>query len=113
MQRMIAISAALLLAACSPSQAPTDTAEAPDESTSAPEYDVHVDRFGDVEVLRYQVPGFDELSLQEKKLAYYLSQSALAGRDILYDQNYRHNLRIRKLLTAIVRSYDGDRSSEA
>ncbi len=113
MQRLIAITAALLLAACSPSQAPTDTAEAPDESTSAPEFDVHVDRFGDVEVLRYQVPGFDELSLQEKKLAYYLSQSALAGRDILYDQNYRHNLRIRKLLTAIVRSYSGDRSSEA
>ena len=113
MQRLIAISAALLLAACSPSQAPTDTAEAPDESTSAPEFDIHVDRFGDVEVLRYQVPGFDELSLQEKKLAYYLSQSALAGRDILYDQNYRHNLRIRKLLTAIVRSYVGDRSSEA
>ncbi len=112
MQRLIAITAALLLAACSPSQAPTDTTEGSEGSASAPEFNVHVDRFGDVEVLRYQVPGFDELSLQEKKLAYYLSQSALAGRDILYDQNYRHNLRIRKLLTAIVRSYNGDRSSE-
>jgi dipeptidyl-peptidase-3 len=106
-QRLIAISVALLLAACNPSQAPTDTTEA---SASAPEFDVHVDRFADIEVLRYQVPGFDELSLQEKKLAYYLSEAALAGRDILYDQNYRHNLRIRKLLTAVVRSYSGDRS---
>jgi dipeptidyl-peptidase-3 len=96
---------ALLLVACSPSQAPTDT-------TETPEFDVHVDRFGDIEVLRYQVPGFDELPLQQKKLAYYLSQAALAGRDILYDQNYRHNLRIRKLLAAIVRSYSGDRSGE-
>ena len=113
MQRLIAISAALLLAACSPNQAPTDTTEVPEESASAAESNVHVDRFGDVAVLRYQVPGFDELSLQEKKLAYYLSQSALSGRDILYDQNYHHNLRIRKLLTAIVRSYRGDRSSEA
>jgi dipeptidyl-peptidase-3 len=101
----MAISVALLLAACNPSQAPTDT-------TETAEFDVHVDRFGDIEVLRYQVPGFDELPLQQKKLAYYLSQAALAGRDILYDQNYRHNLRIRKLLAAIVRSYSGDRSGE-
>lgn len=102
----MAISVALLLAACNPSQAPTET-------TETPEFDVHVDRFGDIEVLRYQVPGFDELPLQQKKLAYYLSQAALAGRDILYDQNYRHNLRIRKLLAAVVRSYSGDRSGEA
>ena len=65
-----------------------------------------------MEVLRYEVPGFDELPLAQKKLAYYLSQAALAGRDIIYDQNYEHNLRIRKLLSAIISSYSGDRDSE-
>lgn len=113
MQQYIVIFITLLLAACGQSKTPLDATESHDESPAATEFDVHVDRFADVEVLRYQVPGFDELSLQEKKLAYYLSEAALAGRDILYDQNYRHNLRIRKLLTAIVRSYGGDRGSEA
>ena len=105
MRYLTAALAALLLAACGQGQAPED-------ATATPEFDVQVDRFADVEVLRYQVPGFDELSLQEKKLAYYLSEAALAGRDIYYDQNYRHNLRIRKLLAAVVRSYSGDRDGE-
>ena len=113
MKYSIAALAALLLMACGQSEAPVDAPESRDEAAATPELDVHVDRFADVEVLRYQVPGFDELSLQEKKLAYYLSEAALAGRDILYDQNYRHNLRIRKMLTAVVRSYSGDRSGEA
>jgi dipeptidyl-peptidase-3 len=104
---------ALLLTACGQSQAPTGTTEAPAESASAHEFDVHVDRFADIEILRYEVPGFDELTLQEKKLAYYLSQAALAGRDIIYDQNYEHNLRIRRLLAAIVGTYSGDRNSAA
>ncbi len=111
--KYIAISIALLLAACGQSETPVDATESHDESAALAEFDVRVDRFADVEVLRYQIPGFDELSLQEKKLAYYLSEAALAGRDILFDQNYRHNLRIRKLLTAVVRSYGGDRSGEA
>ncbi len=112
MKYSIAALAALLLAACGQSQAPVDATESHDEAAAAAEFDIHVDRFADVEVLRYQVPGFDELSLQEKKLAYYLSEAALAGRDIIFDQNYRHNLRIRKLLAAIVRTYSGDRSGE-
>ncbi len=112
MQRLIAVTTALLLAACSQSQAPVDATDTQNESASPHAFDVHVDRFADVEVLRYQIPGFAELSLQEKKLAYYLSQAALAGRDIIFDQNYRHNLRIRKLLTAVVRTYSGDRSGE-
>ena len=112
MQRFIAVTTALLLAACSQSQAPVDATNTQNESASPHAFDVHVDRFADVEVLRYQIPGFAELPLQEKKLAYYLSQAALAGRDIIFDQNYRHNLRIRKLLTAVVRTYSGDRSGE-
>jgi dipeptidyl-peptidase-3 len=111
-QRLTAVSVTLLLAACGQSQAPVETPQAPAESPSAHTFDVHVDRFADVEVLRYEVPGFDELSLQEKKLAYYLAQAALAGRDIIYDQNYRHNLRIRHLLAAIVGTYKGDRNRE-
>ncbi len=109
MKYTITAVAALLLAACGQSQAPGD---APGEAALSHEFQIHVDRFADVEVLRYQIPGFDELSLQEKKLAYYLSEAALAGRDIIFDQNYRYNLRIRKLLAAIVRTYSGDRSGE-
>ena len=112
MKYSIAALAALLLAACGQSQAPVDATSPPGESASPHEFDVHVDRFADVEVLRYQIPGFNELSLQEKKLAYYLSEAALAGRDIIFDQNYRHNLRIRKLLAGVVRTYGGDRSGE-
>ena len=71
-----------------------------------------VDRFDDIKVLRYQVPGFDTLSLEEKKLIYYLNQAALCGRDIFFDQNGRYNLRIRRTLEAIEQGYTGDRTSE-
>lgn len=71
-----------------------------------------VDRFDDIKVLRYQVPDFDTLSLDEKKLIYYLNQAALCGRDILFDQNGRYNLRIRRTLEAIEQGYTGDRNSE-
>ncbi len=54
-----------------------------------------VDRFADKRVLHYRIPDFDKLSLQQKKLVYYLTQAGLAGRDIMYDMNYRHNLAIR------------------
>jgi dipeptidyl-peptidase-3 len=112
-QRTIATLTALFLTACGQSQAPTETADAVIQTEPREEFDIHVDRFADIAVLRYAVPGFDELSLAEKKLAYYLSQAALAGRDIIYDQNYRHNLRIRTLLAAVVGTYSGDRDSEA
>jgi dipeptidyl-peptidase-3 len=116
--------AALLLAACGQDQVPADIADKQQPPTSkavatenlaepemAQEAASRVDRFADVQILQYQVPGFEQLPLQEKKLAYYLAQAALAGRDIFYDQNYQHNLRIRKLLSALVASYDGDRNS--
>jgi len=113
MKNIITTVALLLLAACGQDQSGVDSSDAQTDAAVAPEFDVHVDRFADVEVLRYEVPGFNELSLKEKKLAYYLSEAALAGNDIIYDQNYRHNLRIRKLLAAIVRSYSGDRSGDS
>src|SRR3990170_1046081 len=70
------------------------------------------EQFADIAILRYQVPGFSELSLKQKKLAYYLYQAALSGRDIFYDQNYKYNLLIRRTLEAIVESYTGDRNSD-
>jgi dipeptidyl-peptidase-3 len=70
-----------------------------------------VDRFADLEVLRYQVPGFEELKLNQKILIYYLSKAAIEGRDILYDQNNKYNLSIRKTLEAVYENYKGDRDS--
>lgn len=66
------------------------------------------EQFADLRILRYEVPGFDQLSLQQKELLYYLSEAALCGRDIAWDQNYKYNLTIRKTIDAIVNSYKGD-----
>ncbi len=74
-------------------------------------FDYVADRFADIEVLRYQVPGFDELSLNQKQLVYYLTEAAIAGRDILWDQNNKYNLELRQLLEAIYTNYNGDRNS--
>lgn len=82
------------------------------EPQTEKQFDWVVDRFDDIKVLRYQVPDFDTLSLDEKKLIYYLNQAALCGRDILFDQNSRYNLRIRRTLEAIEQGYTGDRNSE-
>lgn len=71
-----------------------------------------VDRFADLEVLRYKVPGFEKLTLQQKKLLYYLSQAAIEGRDIIYDQNCKWNLAIRRTLEAVYTQYEGDRNSD-
>ena len=82
------------------------------EPQTEKQFDWVVDRFDDIKVLRYQVPDFDTLSLDEKKLIYYLNQAALCGRDILFDQNGRYNLRIRRTLEAIAQGYTGNRNSE-
>ena len=74
-------------------------------------FKVIADQFADLRVLRYRVPGFDALSLQQKKLVYYLYQAALSGRDITYDQNYKHNLLVRRTLESVVKSYTGDTST--
>lgn len=70
-----------------------------------------VEQFADLQLLRYRVDGFEKLSLKQKKLIYFLSQAALEGRDILFDQNGKYNLQIRKLLEAVYVSYSGDRNS--
>ena len=70
-----------------------------------------VDRFADIEVRRYKVPGFEELSLNQKKLIYYLTEAGIMGRDILWDQNGKYNLPIRQLLEGVYTNYSGDKNS--
>lgn len=72
-----------------------------------------VEQFADLQILRYKVSGFDKLSLNQKKLVYFLSEAALEGRDILFDQNGKYNLKIRKMLEAVYVNYSGDRNSES
>lgn len=93
--------AAATLTACAPQKQ-----EAP-----ADNFNYSVEHFADLEILRYQVPGFDELTPQQKEMIYYLSQAAIEGRDILYDQNCKHNLCIRRTLEAIYENYQGDKNS--
>ena len=82
------------------------------DEAATDEFDYTVDSFADIEVLRYKVPGFEDLSLNQKKLIYYLTEAALWGRDILWDQNNEYNLPIRRMLEAVYTTYDGDRNSE-
>ena len=78
---------------------------------SSKEFNYMVDKFADLEILRYQVPGFESLSLRQKQLLYHLSEAALMGRDILFDQNGRYNLAIRRTLEVIYTDYKGDREN--
>tara|TARA_R110002050_G_scaffold299461_1_gene465121 strand:- start:342 stop:2381 length:2040 start_codon:yes stop_codon:yes gene_type:complete len=75
-------------------------------------FNYKVDQFADVKVLRYQIPGWENLTLKEQKLVYYLTQAGLAGRDIMWDQNYRYNLTIRKALESVYTNYGGDKTSD-
>ncbi len=77
--------------------------------TETAEFDYANEQFADLQMLRYKVHGFDELSLKQKELVYYLSQAALEGRDILFDQNGKYNLRIRRMLEAVYENYQGDK----
>ena len=71
-----------------------------------------VDRFADIQILRYEIKGFDLLSLSQKQLVYFLSQAGLSGRDIIYDQNNAYNLEIRRCLEGIIKAYKGDKESD-
>lgn len=86
----------------------TDVAEV--ETTD--DFDYTADEFADIKILRYQIPGWENLSLKEQKLVYYLTQAGLSGRDITWDQNYKYNLEIRDALENIYTNYEGDKSSE-
>jgi len=124
---LILLTSLTLLGACGDVSEPTTTTAQPaliEAATSAEaaqtnlvtsdvEFKYEADRFADIRMLRYQVPGFSDLSNQQRELLYYLSQAALSGRDIMYDQNYKHNLRIRRTIEEVLKNYDGDRESES
>lgn len=74
-------------------------------------FSFQTETFGDIKIVRYKVPGFDSLSLKQQKLVYFLSEAGYSGRDIIWDQNYRHNLSIRRALENIVLNYSGDKTS--
>ena len=94
--------AATLLTSCGGSKTTTADAE---------KFDYTVEQFADLQILRYKVPGFEELTLKQKELIYYLTQAALEGRDILFDQNGKYNLRIRRMLEAVYTNYQGDKTT--
>ena len=88
-----------LLTACAPSE----------KKAQNEEFKYLVDEFADLKVMRYQIPNWDELTLQQKEYVYYLGEAAKCGRDILADQNFKYNLTVRKTLEAILNTYDGDK----
>ncbi|MCB9170632.1 MAG: dihydrofolate reductase [Flavobacteriales bacterium] len=95
--------------------APTTGDGARNDSTAvagADSFRWEADQFADVRVLRYRIPGWDQLTLDQKKLAYYLTMAGLSGRDIMWDQNYRHNLVVRRALEKILGDYKGERSGK-
>ena len=95
------------LSSCKEEQTETKTSEA-----AVAEFKYEAEQFADIKILRYQVPGWENLTLKEQELVYYLTQAGLAGRDIMWDQNYKHNLKIRAALENIYRNYTGDKNSE-
>lgn len=83
----------------------------PKTTAEAEKIDYTVEQFADLQILRYRVPGFEDLSLKQKELVYYLTEAALQGRDILFDQNGKCNLTIRRMLEAVYTGYKGDKNT--
>lgn len=83
-----------------------------EKKESSDEFKWQTEQFADLRILRYQIPGWDELTLKQKELLYYLSQAALCGRDITYNQNYKYNLLVRRTLETIYNNYQGERTTE-
>jgi len=90
----------------------TENTEMEGEKTEHTDFNWSVDRFADIEVLRYQIPGWDNLTPQQRIYTYYLVEAGLAGRDITWDQNYRHNLEIRQAIENIFSKYSADKTNE-
>ena len=100
----------LMLFSCGDTKKETVVVDETKKETVAFNYDV--DEFADIKILKYQIPGWEQLTLKEQKLVYYLTQAGLSGRDIMWDQNYRYNLKIRKALEHVYTSYAGDKTSK-
>lgn len=91
---------------------PKEATEEVADKSSHDNFQWETEQFADLRLLRYQIAGWDNLSLDQKKLVYYLTQAGLSGRDITWDQYYRHNLEIRKALETVVKNYNGDKESD-
>ncbi len=113
---VIICSLSILFIACNQSTKMNDNPKGAIIADSTVSYDssfkVEAQSFADIQVLRFEVPRFDQLSLQQKKLAYYLSQAALAGRDIFYDQKSKYNIMLRKTLENMYSTYSGDKTTD-
>jgi len=99
----------IMMTACNTGQKTETTDEQMEQKDK---FQYLLEQFADLKIMRYQVPGFDELTLDQKKLVYYLSEAARCGRDIMFDQNYKYNLKIRKTFEEIYKNYKGDRANE-
>jgi dipeptidyl-peptidase-3 len=103
----------LVFACSSPTSNEQETAETTESAaTDDADFQYLTETFADKKIIRYRIPGFDQLSLEQKKLVYYLTEAGLCGRDITYDQNYRHNVEIRKVIDNIVANYNGSREGD-
>lgn len=108
---LLFIPAMLLFTACNNGGEKANEAIKKDSTVSKEPFEYRAEQFADLRILHYQVPGFDQLTLQQKTLLYYLSEAALCGRDIMYDQNYKYNLTVRKTLENIAQTYSGDKNA--
>tara|TARA_B100000809_G_scaffold262735_1_gene314389 strand:+ start:17852 stop:19897 length:2046 start_codon:yes stop_codon:yes gene_type:complete len=104
--------ATMIVISCADEKKASELSAETNQVEKSGEFDYNVEQFADIKVLRYQIPGWENLTLKEQKLVYYLTQAGLSGRDIIWDQNYRHNLTIRKALENVYNTYEGDTSSE-
>jgi dipeptidyl-peptidase-3 len=102
----------IIIAAMSISLSSCNQTEKDNTAEEAEDFQFLTEQFADVKIMRYQIPGFEDLSLNQKKLIYFLGEAALAGHDIIYDQNYKYNLAVRRTLEEILKNYDGDRQTK-
>ena len=111
MKKLVTLSilCAFIICSCSQTETVNDSKSTINEINN--DFKFQTETFADLKIIRYQVPGFEKLSLQQQKLVYYLSEAGYAGRDIIWDQNYRHNLSIRRTLEKIVNEWDGNRNT--
>ncbi|MGB1451801.1 MAG: dipeptidyl-peptidase 3 family protein, partial [Marinirhabdus sp.] len=109
---LLICTASLIVSCGDKKETVTETAATENTETGTPGFEYQVEQFADVKVLRYQIPGWEALPLQKQKLIYYLTEAGLAGRDIMWDQNYRHNLKIRKAMEQVYTTYTGDKGTE-
>ena len=103
--------ASVITISASAQKGKTNSSSETKEVTASNDFNYNVEQFSDIKILRYQISGWDNLTLKEQKLVYYLTQAGMSGRDIIWDQNYRYNLTIRKALENVYSSYEGDKNT--